>query len=89
LLAGAGGLDWTEAGKAVGLATGIPLQSYRIAPDGELKDPGGLFAATVGIGAQGALLLRPDGVIGWRTRGPHTDPRTRLDEVMRRLTFRR
>jgi 2-polyprenyl-6-methoxyphenol hydroxylase-like FAD-dependent oxidoreductase len=89
LLAGTGGRDWTESGKAAGSATGIPVQVHRIASDGDLKDPGELFEATVGIGAHGALLLRPDGVIGWRSRGPQTDPRARLDEVLQRLTFRR
>ena len=87
LLAGAGGRNWTEAANALA-ATGIPLKAYRIAPDGDLANPDGRFEKTVGIGARGALLLRPDGVIGWRTRGPHADPRARLDEVMRRLTFR-
>jgi 2-polyprenyl-6-methoxyphenol hydroxylase-like FAD-dependent oxidoreductase len=88
LLAGAGGRNWTEAGNALA-AAGIPLRAHRIASDGELSNPDGRFEKTVGVGAQGALLLRPDGVIGWRTRGPHANPRARLDEVMRRLTFRR
>jgi hypothetical protein len=87
LLAGAGGRNWMEAGNALALA-GIPLRTHRIAPDGDVANPDGRFEKTVGVGAQGALLLRPDGVIGWRTRGPHADPRARLDEVMRRLTFR-
>ena len=51
--------------------------AYRIAPDGDLTNPDGRFEQAVGIGAQGALLLRPDGVIGWRTRRPHPDTRTR------------
>jgi 2-polyprenyl-6-methoxyphenol hydroxylase-like FAD-dependent oxidoreductase len=89
LLAGAGGRNWTEAGNALAAAAGIPLKVHRIAPDGDLTNPDGRFEKTVGIGAQGALLLRPDGVIGWRTREPHADPRARLDEAMRRLTFRR
>ena len=88
LLAGSGGRNWTDAGNAVAAALGIPLRAYRIAADGDLTNPDGCFEQTVGIGAQGALLLRPDGVIGWRTRAPHADPRARLDEVMRHLTFR-
>jgi 2-polyprenyl-6-methoxyphenol hydroxylase-like FAD-dependent oxidoreductase len=87
LLAAAGGRSWTEAANALA-AAGIPLKAHGIAPDGELADLDGRFEKTVGIGAQGALLLRPDGVIGWRTCGPHADPRARLDDVMRRLTFR-
>jgi 2-polyprenyl-6-methoxyphenol hydroxylase-like FAD-dependent oxidoreductase len=89
LLVGAGGRDWTDAGNALAVAAGFPLKTHRIAADGDLANSDGRFEKTVGVGARGALLLRPDGVIGWRTRGPHVDPRTRLDEVMRRLTFRR
>ena len=89
LLAGVGGRNWTEAGNDLAVATGIPLKAHRIAPDGDLVNPDGRFEQTVGIGPEGALLLRPDGVIGWRSRGPHPDPRARLDEVMGRLTFRR
>jgi hypothetical protein len=88
LLAGAGGRSWTQAANALA-AAGIPLKTHRIAPDGDLADPGGRFEKTVGIGAQGALLLRPDGVIGWRIAGSHPDPRAKLDEVMKQLTFRR
>jgi hypothetical protein len=89
LLAGAGGRNWTDAGKALAVAAGIPLKALRIAPDGDLANPDESFEKTMGIGAPGALLLRPDGVIGWRTREPHADPRACLGEVMRRLTFRR
>jgi hypothetical protein len=87
MLTGAGGRNWTEAANVLA-AAGIPLKAHRIALDGDLANPDGRFEETVGIGAQGALLLRPDGVIGWRTHGPHADPRARLDEVMRRLTLR-
>ena len=88
LLAGAGGRSWTEAADALA-AAGIPLKAHRIAPDGDLANPDGRFEKTVGIGAQGALLLRPDGVIGWRTAGSHPDPRAKLDDLMKQLTFRR
>jgi hypothetical protein len=89
LLAGADAGNWTDAANAFAVAPGIALQTHRIAPDGDLRNPDGRFEATVGIGAQGALLLRPDGVIGWRTRGAHPDPHARLNEAMRQLTFRR
>ena len=86
LLAGAAGHPWIEAVNGSRAAPGIPLKAYRIAVDGDLTAPDGRFERTVGIGAAGALLLRPDGVIGWRTRGPNADPQARLEEVMRRLT---
>jgi 2-polyprenyl-6-methoxyphenol hydroxylase-like FAD-dependent oxidoreductase len=85
LLAGTGGRSWTEAANALA-AAGIPLTAHRIAPDGDLTNPDGRFEKTVGVGAQGALLLRPDGVIGWRAAGAHPEPRAKLDDVMKRLT---
>ena len=88
LLAGAGGRSWTEAAHALA-AAGIPLKAHGIVPDGDLADPDGRLEKTVGIGTQGALLLRPDGVIGWRTPGSHPDPRAKLEDVMKQLTFRR
>ena len=87
LLAGAGARSWTEAAHALA-AAGIPLQAHRIAPEGDLANPDGRFEKTVGIGPQGALLLRPDGVIGWRTAGSHPDPCAKLEDVMKQLTFR-
>ena len=88
LLAGAGGTGWTDAAHALA-AAGTPVKAHRIAADGDLTDPAGRFEKTVGIGAHGALLLRPDGVIGWRTTGAHPQPRARLDEVVKQLTSRR
>jgi hypothetical protein len=89
LLAAADGRGWTAAAHALAGAAGTPLPAYRIAPDGDLADPDGRSVRTLGLSGGGALLLRPDGVIGWRASGPHADPRSKLDEVMRRLTSRR
>jgi hypothetical protein len=87
LLAGAGGHSWMEAAQALA-AAGIPLKAHGIAPEGDLANPDGRFEKTAAIGPQGALLLRPDGVIGWRTAGSHPDPCTKLEDVMKQLTFR-
>ena len=87
LIAGAHGEAWIDAANTVA-AAGAPLRAHRIGADGDLTDPEGRFEAAVGISAKGALLLRPDGVIAWRARGPHPDVRGQLALAMRRLTFR-
>lgn len=87
LLVGADGQRWADAARALA-AAGVPLRALMIAPGGDLTDPDNRFGTVAGIGTQGALLLRPDGVVGWRTRAAHVDPRARLAEVMRRLGLR-
>ena len=45
--------------------TGIPIDRYRIGSPG-LADLGG-FAAAYGVGDEGAVLVRPDGHVAWRS----------------------
>jgi putative polyketide hydroxylase len=53
LLAGAGGHSWTAAADALA-AAGIPLKAHRIAPDGDLADPGSRLTHT-GLTKHGIL----------------------------------
>ena len=47
--------------------------AYRVAPDGDVTDPDGQVLAALGIGPAGAVLVRPDGVLAWRS-GPDDAP---------------
>ena len=85
LVAASRGEAWTAAARTAN--AGRPLETCRIGAD--LVDPSGRFETTTGIGVEGALLLRPDGVVAWRTPTSHPDPKTRLREVLERLTFGR
>jgi 2-polyprenyl-6-methoxyphenol hydroxylase-like FAD-dependent oxidoreductase len=46
------------------------------------------FRRAVGIAGDGALLLRPDAVIGWRSKGAAADPDSALSEALDRLSGR-
>jgi hypothetical protein len=46
----------------------IPLDTYRIGA--EVEDPAGRFAEAYGVEPGGATLIRPDGFVAWRARGP-------------------
>ncbi|GAA4216668.1 FAD-dependent oxidoreductase [Actinocatenispora rupis] len=70
LLAGAGADGWARAGRRHGVST------YRFGPD--LPDA----AARHGIGPLGALLVRPDGYVAWRSPGPSADPDGTLAAVL-------
>ncbi|GAA3844563.1 FAD-dependent monooxygenase [Saccharothrix violaceirubra] len=48
----------------------------------ELDDPEGLLARRLGTGPDGASLIRPDGVVAWRTRAVPDDPATTVTRVL-------
>ena len=77
LLAGPEGRGWPEAAKGVaqGLSD-LPLDAWRVG--GELTDTAGVFSASVGISPAGAILVRPDGFVAWRSEGSAAQPATAL-----------
>jgi putative polyketide hydroxylase len=87
LLAGANGAAWTAAGQSA-LARTFPLHCYRIAPDGDLRDVENRWQTAYGVSAEGAVLIRPDGFIAWRSRDCQVDPETALHNVLEHLSFR-
>ncbi|GAA3599666.1 FAD-dependent oxidoreductase [Nonomuraea rosea] len=76
LLAGPDGQDWvTAAGKMP-----IPLTTRQFGIDLITAGTGdtGDAVARHGIGAGGAVLVRPDGFVAWRSTGPASDPAAEL-----------
>lgn len=71
LFAGCDGDDWVEAAQRVGLRSGMPLGVCRLGFD--VEDIEGLFLPRLGVSPEGALLVRPDGFICWRSRGTCPD----------------
>ncbi|MGW2649808.1 FAD-dependent oxidoreductase [Streptomyces sp. NPDC001393] len=59
--------DWGCRGLAAAERLGIPLRLFRLGSDGEVDDPAGEFRKASGLGPRGALLVRPDGFVAWRT----------------------
>jgi putative polyketide hydroxylase len=66
------------------------VSGYRVAPDGDLVDKGETFAQAygLGLGPDGAVLVRPDAVIAWRAPGEAGDRRAAVEEALRPLLFR-
>ncbi len=66
VLAGAEGDNWIRAAsEAAASFPGLPLDVYCVGKD--LLDPALRFADAFGISSRGALLMRPDGFIAWRS----------------------
>jgi len=70
LVTGLAAHAWREAAEALGLA--------QIAIGADLEDADGLWRAQLGIGAAGALLVRPDQHVAWRSANAVVDPRAAL-----------
>ncbi|PWB81472.1 MAG: hypothetical protein C3F11_15145 [Methylocystaceae bacterium] len=62
------------------------MAHYQIGVD--LKDDVDLFCARTGLEAGGAILVRPDGFIGWRSRSSHLDPAPILDDALNQVLCR-
>jgi putative polyketide hydroxylase len=67
LLAGPDGNAWIEAARDAAKSLGIDLDVHKIGAN-SLTDPSGGFPAAYGITSSGALLVRPDGFVAWRTK---------------------
>lgn len=74
LLTGAEGAPWLEAAKKVSSTLAAELPAYRAGPKGDIVTEDGKFEAVVGITSQGAILVRPDGFVAWRTRRQASNP---------------
>jgi 2-polyprenyl-6-methoxyphenol hydroxylase-like FAD-dependent oxidoreductase len=87
LLVGAGGASWRAAALDLSARSNVPLNVVTIGgPD--LRDPSGRWEARYGIDRDGAVLVRPDGHIAWRSVGAAADSAATLADVISRVLAR-
>jgi 2-polyprenyl-6-methoxyphenol hydroxylase-like FAD-dependent oxidoreductase len=80
VLTGPKGDAWRSAARSVESALGISLGVTAV--DVEPGDPSGEALTKLGIERDGALLVRPDGHIAWRSRGAAADPTATLEHAV-------
>ncbi|MEU6846119.1 FAD-dependent oxidoreductase [Streptomyces sp. NPDC046716] len=83
LLTGPDNRAWREAARAVAHELGVPLALHGIGA--ELTDIEDRWPERYGVTAQGAVLVRPDGVVAWRCADTPVFARNTLRGVVRRL----
>ncbi|UOY01362.1 FAD-dependent monooxygenase [Blastococcus sp. PRF04-17] len=88
LLAGPGGQAWCDAAGRVAADLAVPLSAHRVAGDGPLVDRGNAFPELYGTGTDGAVVVRPDGVVAWRATSAAEDPYRELETVLRVVLMR-
>lgn len=82
LLVGPAGTPWQKAAPGVAGSLEIDLVAYRLGADGDLLDPEDGWHTKLGMPAEGAVLVRPDGFVAWRTNTLPTGPARRLEQAI-------
>ncbi|MGW1728384.1 FAD-dependent oxidoreductase [Streptomyces sp. NPDC002306] len=88
LLSGADDIAWHTAAIRVAERLAVRLESYRIGkgPHADLAPQDGTDWSEVhGTTARGAVLVRPDGYVAWRSQGMVADPETTLYDLLASL----
>lgn len=83
--------DWRAAAEQVAKRLSVPLEAFGIgtAPGADLEpEEGADWAVSHGTSDEGAVLVRPDGFVAWRSVGAAADPEATLYEVMVTLLHR-
>jgi tetracenomycin A2 monooxygenase-dioxygenase len=79
LVCGPEGSEWEEAARAVAPSgkdeAGVPLVARRLPA----------LAGPFSFGAEGAVLVRPDGYVAWRPDGPMRDKATAIKQALERI----
>jgi putative polyketide hydroxylase len=79
LLTGANGQAWSAAAAA----QSAPIEVFSVGPEGQLTAPAGQFEGCYGVEPDGAVLVRPDGFVAWRTPRSGGAPAEELTDALR------
>lgn len=82
LLLGVAGRPWADAAQEVSRRLGVDVATYALGASCEYDDVYGTWAGLREVGDDGALLVRPDGHIAWRSEHAVDDPVAELEIVL-------
>lgn len=89
LLIGPDGQHWKDAAQRTQNTLHLPLDTYQIGGEaGDLIDADSAFCHAYGISANGAVIVRPDGFIGWRSLTSKENAEQALTQALSTLLFR-
>ncbi len=88
LLTGPAGALWQKAATKVADSLGIKLAAYHVGSDGDLLDVENGWQTKMGVSTEGAVLVRPDGFVAWRTDALPTNPTPEVAQVLATILCR-
>ncbi len=84
LLAGSQGAPWRDVAHAAASArVGLPIECLVVGVD--VRDPDRRFEHAYGLAPDGAVLVRPDGFVGWRAKTMPAEARRALVQALARI----
>jgi putative polyketide hydroxylase len=79
---------WRRAALRAASELKVPLAAYSIGAGGDFDSKEARFGELYGIDAGGAVLVRPDGHVAWRSRSASTEAEAVMRSVMRAVVRR-
>ena len=83
LLTGSDAAAWRAAAQQAAAPRRIPIEVLSVGEAGDLQAPAGRFETLYGVEPDGAVLVRPDGFVGWRAHRAGDAP---AEDLARALT---
>jgi 2,4-dichlorophenol 6-monooxygenase len=80
--------DWRTIGTEASAAAGVPLDVVTIGDGADFADSTGAWERQREVGSDGAVLVRPDQHVAWRSRGRPAHPVSALTEALRAVLRR-
>ncbi len=85
LFTGTLGAPWAEAARAAAEQCGVKIDVHQVGAAGHYADTDGAWARLKQIGEDGAILVRPDTHVGWRSAGKTANPQEVLRQAIMRI----
>lgn len=89
LITGDDGDRWRAAAASVAKQAGVTLVDAAIGAELTYRDPDGSWQRVREIGEGGAILVRPDNHVAWRSPGASSQAAAELDSAFAQLMYRR
>lgn len=87
LLVGSEGNAWQTAANELASMQSLPIKNYRIGADGDLIDQENVWDELYEITTTGAVLVRPDGHVAWRSKEMVEQPLETLRKILNYLNL--
>ena len=85
LFTGHGGDAWRDAARTIAEETAVEIGAVAIGPYLDFEDPYGRWREVADTAENGCVLIRPDLIVGWRSKDLPTDPAAALRAAMAQI----